>query len=214
MAVAINALVASPPDSQFIATGHEDGELELFGRAEIGARRPTLLNPDDLKEFRPIEALASSPDGSWLAVSRLKYPPPAPDTFPRTECEITIRRMPAGDEVRAVRIADDVVRAMAFSPDGRFLVTIGGEAQEVTVHDLRNDPIKQVTELRGPGSVLWDVGFIPDAAANPTVAFARKRPLGAEPTGWEGFDFSGRRSGSPTSSGARSRRSMAGRSSP
>ena len=113
-----------------------------------------------------------------------------------TECEITLRRMPAGDQVRVVRIAADIVRALAFSPDGRFLAAIGGEAQELTVHEVNGqgaEPVPPVSELRGPGTVLWDVGFIADAPENPRVAYARNRPMSGQAALWEGFDLRGRR---------------------
>ena len=217
-AVMVNAMVTSP-DVPYVVTGREDGKLELFARADLGR---TLLNPVDCDEHRPIEALALSPGGRWLAVSRLQHKPPllSDGVLPRTECEITLRRMPAGDQVRVVRIAADIVRALAFSPDGRFLAAIGGEAQELTVHDVNGqgaEPAPPVSELRGPGTVLWDVGFLPDAPENPRVAYARNRPMPGQAALWEGFDLRGAsssRSSIPTSSAAGSTPSTGGRSDP
>jgi WD40 repeat protein len=192
-AVMVNAMVTSP-DGRYVVTGREDGKLELFARADLGQ---TLLNPVDWTEHRPIEALALSPDGRWLAVSRLRDKPPllSDGVLPRTECEITLRRMPAGDQVRVVRIAADIVRALAFSPDGRFVAAIGGQAQELTVHEVNvqgAESVPPVSELRGPGTVLWDVGFMADAPENPRVAYARIRPMPGQAALWEGFDLRGR----------------------
>jgi WD40 repeat protein len=192
-AIAINAMAVSP-DHRFVVTAREDGELNFFETATLG--KPTLLNPDDAQNLRAVEALAYSPDGNWLAVSLLHCRPPAANALmaPRTECEIHLRRMPPqGDQIVPVRIADDIVRALAFSPDSRFLVTIGGKSQELTVHDLRK-PGPPVAQIPGPGTVLWNVGFKPDAnPRRPTIAYARNRPLDQKATVWEGFDFQTRR---------------------
>ena len=192
-AVMLNTMAVSP-DGSFLVTGREDGRIELFRTSDLGV---TVLNPDDSAEHRAVEAVAISPDGRWLAVSRLQYRPPplAEGVLPRTECEIALRRLPGGEPVRVVRVAADLVRALAFSPDSRFLATIGGEAQELTVHDLGpqgDGPAAPISEVRGPGTSLWDVGFLPGKTEEPRVAYSRRRPMAGAARLWEGFDLRGR----------------------
>ncbi len=195
VAVQINAIAAGTASDgrRFVVTGRESGELELFRESARGTWKRAHLNPDDLSQHRSIEGLALSPDGSWLAVSQLKEPLPPANLLPRTECEVTLWKLQQAGPVQPIRVAADVVRAVAFSPNGRFLVTIGGEAQELVVHELRPDGRKPTFEVRGPGTELWDVGFLGDAPNSPAIAFARNRPRGQEVAAWEGFDLPGRR---------------------
>jgi WD40 repeat protein len=211
--VRVSAMAISP-DGRFVIDGRENGRAEIIDTTD--PRDPRPLNPLDRPRRpietllfyvgsgavpsafqyhlrRPVEAMAYSPDGQWLAASMLRDRPQQNSEMPRTECEITLRRMPAGDQVRVVHISGDRVLALAFSPDSRFLAALGGNTQELTVHAIGAVGDAPAFESRGPGTALWDVGFIPDATSNPTIAYARNRPMGREAKLWEGFDFRGRR---------------------
>ena len=59
--------------------------------------------------------------------------------------------MPDGHPVNAVMTAGDLVRALAFSPDGRFLAIGGGDAQAIVVRDLQGGRDQPVLELKGSG---------------------------------------------------------------
>jgi WD40 repeat protein len=178
----ISALAAIP-GGPFIAIGHENGRLECFD-ADLGNRR--LLNPDELKQMLAVEALALGPDGRTLAAITFKNKPTR-DELPRTECRVTLRTLPGGEDVKEVRATGDVARALAFSPDGQFLAMGGGAAQEVAVKPVA-DLAARGFEVTGPGTVLWSVAFV-DVANKPTVAFTRNRLEGPAPPVWEAFDF-------------------------
>ena len=186
LGVRVNGLAVSP-DGRHVAVGRENGKLERYDAMDLS--HGAYLNPDEMNQNRPVEALAYSPDGKFLATSILKYPSDRKD-FPRTECDIAIRSMPEGRPTNVLMTTGDLVRALAFSPDGRFLAIGGGDAQAIAVRDLRAGPDQPVLELKGPGTVLWNVAFVDD---RPTLAYARQRPIAPAPWTWEGFDLSQRR---------------------
>jgi WD40 repeat protein len=185
--VRINALAVNRPEFSQIAVGRENGRLEHYLAADLRVSR--LLNPNDVIDRRPVEALAFSLDGKTLAASILKeklsYDP---TILTRTDCQVTVRPMPEGEPVREVLSAGDRVKALAFSPvDANRLAVGGGEAHAVMIKDVNAAADKFIARMPGPGTVVWKVGFVNQ---NPTVAFARKRPAAGEDWKWEAFDLS------------------------
>jgi WD40 repeat protein len=191
LGVRINGLALSP-DGRHVALGRENGKLERYDAVDL--THGAYLNPEEMNQRRAVEALAFSPDGQSLATSILKYRPGANradrDELPRTECDIALRSMPEGRPANVVMATGDLVRALAFSPDGRFLAIGGGEAQAIAVRDLQAGAAQPVLERRGPGTVLWNVAFVDDT---PTLAYARQRRMAPAPWTWEGFDLVARR---------------------
>jgi WD40 repeat protein len=187
-AFAINALAAIP-GGPYVAIGRENGHLECYD-ADLGNGH--ALNPAewDQKLNLAAEALALAPDGRTLAAIVFMHRPTA-ERLPRTECKVLLKALPGGEDRGVVRTTGDVARALAFSPDQRFLAMGGGAAQEVVVKPWA-DPAAPAVELRGPGTVLWEVAFV-DVARKPTVAYARSRPDGQAAPVWGAFDFPGRR---------------------
>jgi WD40 repeat protein len=184
--VRINALVVSR-DGHHVVVGRENGKLERYDAADLA--NGIVFNPDYRKEKRAVEALAYSPDGKFLATSILKYTTPKTEVL-RPECEVAIRSMPEGGQVNVFMSAGDLVRALAFSPDARFLAVGGGEFQAIAVRDLQARPDQPMLEMRGPGTALWSVAFVDN---KPTLAYARQRRIEPAPWQWEGFDLSARR---------------------
>jgi WD40 repeat protein len=182
--VAINGLAADPR-CRYVTIGRENGRLECYDALDLGNRK--VLNPSDTPSLRAIEALSVASDGLTLAAVSLVHVPPSQGLL-RTECEVTLRTLPDGSDVRKIHETADVARTIAFSPDGRFLTVGGGAAQEIAVFGIKGDKPTRLAEAKGPGTVLWNVAFV-DTASKPTMAFSRTRaPDGVEPS-WQAFDL-------------------------
>lgn len=184
--VVVSALAASP-DGRYVVVGRENGKLERYDGAGLG--NGLLLNPETAGERRAVEALAFSPDGKSLATSILKYRATNQD-YPRKDCDVVVLGMPEGRPVGPPRTIGGLVKALAFSPDGRSLAVAGGEAQQITLLDAQGRATDQEPQANGPGTVLWEAAFVD---AKPTVAFSRSRPATPDATAWEGFDLAERR---------------------
>jgi len=186
--VRINAMALSPDRGQ-VVVGRENGRLERYATTNL--RDSMLLNPNDLDQRRAVEALAFSSDGTSLATSILKEEPSyEPGILTRTDCVVSVWRMPAGQPKSEVLTRGDRLKALAFSPrDPRFLAIGGGEAHAVIVKDFGAAANQPVLEMPGPGTVIWNVAFVDN---KPTVAFARQRPPGKAAWKWQAFDLPAR----------------------
>ncbi|MCA1685519.1 MAG: hypothetical protein LC745_05945, partial [Planctomycetia bacterium] len=83
-----------------------------------------------------------------------------------------------------------LVRACAYSADGRRLAYSGGPAQAVYVQDAL-DPARPPLELKGEGTTIFDLGFRPGSRV---VGFSRGHDPASPPALYEGFDLALRRS--------------------
>ena len=132
---------------------------------------------------------------------------------PRTECDIAIRSMPEGRPTSVVMTAADLVGALAFSPDNRFLAIGGGDAQAIVVRDLQAGPDQPVIELKGPGTVVWNVAFADDNRPSLMRGNDRSRQPHGHGKGSTWSNVGSCRSRIPIDSSAPSRPTQAGPSS-
>lgn len=133
----ITAVVASP-DGSIVATAGDDGLIRLCNvhtRAQLA----------ELTKHRghPIDALAFSSDGAWLASG-------ANDGL------VCVWQTPSGELARGMRHGFGWVACVAFSPDGTKLATAGSD-KAIRLWDLSSG--KQVGILKGHTDVVRSVVF-------------------------------------------------------
>ena len=148
----IYGLAADPAGERLLwsesgTRGPTEGLRHLFVSRSL---RDGVVTERDLPKFPPgsdhVPGLSISPDGSWFAIG-----------FGRGGLELG--RMSDLEPARQWTPHEEIVRAFAFSPDSRRLVT-GSEDQTLRVHAVPGG--KELAVLRGHGAGVWSATFSPD----------------------------------------------------
>jgi WD40 repeat protein len=195
----ILAIAIQPVDGRHVVIGRENGQLLRFDTATLA--NAVRLNPDQQGNTQAqVEALAYSPNGLELSTSRVSQRVANASQLPSVECDIEVRRMPDGAAPTLLHRSTNLCYSLAYSPDGRLLVSGGGlvlpapaparDSQSLVVTDRQNANRGRL-ELKGQGSSIWNVVF---GADNQTIGLARARPGPEIPApAFDGFDLRTRR---------------------
>jgi WD40 repeat protein len=96
-------------------------------------------------------AVCLSPDGLWVAVA---------DNFADRTSQVAIYHTDTGVEERRIPCRLEVVRTLAFSADGRFLVAASPQDRTGVVWNAATG--EEVVALRGHRRGILNVAFAPD----------------------------------------------------
>jgi WD40 repeat protein len=147
--------MALSPDGKTLAcmaSDTSDIQVTLWEVAtgkSVGALR---LPADDSTSYRVTGALAYSPDGKLLAMGFVKE---LHDERKPSEQTVALWDPGAGQCLRRFRIARGAPSQLAFSPDGRFLVTAASSGTPIQLWEVATG--KEVRSIGKPGpKTRWD----------------------------------------------------------
>ncbi|HXI24739.1 MAG TPA: tetratricopeptide repeat protein, partial [Pyrinomonadaceae bacterium] len=153
----VSALAFSP-DERVLASGDYEGAVKLWN-AQTGRGLRTLEEKESLTLASPVvEALTFSTDGKLLAAA-LALLPDEDAGIKETKTEIRIWDVVSGRLMRTLSGINIDVKAIAFSPNNRSLVS-GGVSDVVTLWDVTTGRVTRT--FSGRARVISSVMFLPD----------------------------------------------------
>jgi WD40 repeat protein len=155
--------VAFSPDGRTLATGSDDGAVQLW-EVETGRKIRALRGHSNW-----VSSVAFSPDGHTLATGS-------------ADRSVRLWEAATGHEIAVLRGHTDRVLSAAFSPDGRTLAT-GSEDQTARLWEVATG--REIRALRGHESWVSSVAFSPDGHSLATGSADKSVRLWAAATGHE-----------------------------
>jgi Flp pilus assembly protein TadD len=157
--------LAFSPDGRCLASGgtrgtagERRGEVKVWDFAAEGEVPRAPILEREWKDLN-VTALAFSPDNQHLAVGGYTLPASGDREHPRSVMRVV--DVGGGQETLSVEVADEMVTAVRFSPDGSRLAAVGFLHGTVLLRDLPSGrEIRSRTGLTTAG----DLAFTPDGA--------------------------------------------------
>jgi len=155
--------VAISPQTGTIASGSVDHTIR-FWNGQTGDFIKTLADQGSV-----VGSLTFSPDGRYLLSGCGRG----------GQFCVYVWTIPEGQKLVTYKAHDNIIRATAISPDGRWAATGGDSNQAIHIWSLRDGQFKQ--RLVGVGALIWAVGFANDGK---TLAWGKSTN-----SGWQINDY-------------------------
>lgn len=184
--VGISARAAFTPDGRnFISAGYvtdeggnNDSALSVFDVTTGSELRRIFLDP--------VNTLTLSPDGEILAV----VPAVSADSTARNDLRVELYTMASGDLLRTLSGHTDTINSVAFSPDGKHMLTGAGPA-DLTARLWDTTTGEELRAFKGHGNSISSVAFSPDGGQVLTGSLDGTARLWDTATGEQLRHFSG-----------------------
>ncbi len=141
--------VTFTPDGRQIVSASDDKVIRVWDVA-TGKTLRTIRGEAALGPAGKVYAMALSPDGKWLAAGGWT-----------DDNEIRLYDFASGRLVALLKGHENVVDGLAFSPDGRHLIS-GSKDETIIIWDIETKRLKH--RLKGHRDDIYAVGFTADGA--------------------------------------------------